>query len=97
MKNLLTSAFLALALAIPYGSRAQNAVIDEMVIKLKKHSAARITEKAYLQLDKPYYAAGDTIYYKAYVTAGEKHQLSTISGILPLYSLASLRVGRDGL
>src|SRR6185503_7945099 len=39
-------------------------------------------EKAYLQFDKPYYAAGDTIYFKAYVTAGEGHQLSNISGVL---------------
>ena len=40
------------------------------------------TEKAYLQFDKPYYAAGDTIYFKAYVTLGEKHELSDLSGVL---------------
>src|SRR5437868_933751 len=39
-------------------------------------------EKAYLHFDKPYYAAGDTIYFKAYVTLGEKHQLSNLSGVL---------------
>jgi len=40
------------------------------------------TEKAYLQFDKPYYAAGDTIYFKAYLTSGEQHQLSNLSGLL---------------
>ncbi|TSD67159.1 hypothetical protein FFF34_007120 [Inquilinus sp. KBS0705] len=40
------------------------------------------TEKAYLHFDKPYYAASDTIYFKAYVTMGERHQPSTISGVL---------------
>lgn len=39
-------------------------------------------EKAYLQLDKPYYAAGDTIYFKGYVTIGPEHKLSDLSGIL---------------
>ncbi len=39
-------------------------------------------EKAYLQFDKPYYAAGDTIYFKAYVTKGENHKLSDLSGVL---------------
>ena len=39
-------------------------------------------EKAYLQFDKPYYAAGDTIYFKAYLTKGENHKLSDLSGVL---------------
>jgi len=39
-------------------------------------------EKVYLQLDKPYYAAGDDIWFKAYVTSGSTHTLSTISGVL---------------
>jgi hypothetical protein len=38
------------------------------------------TEKAYLHLDKPYYAAGDTIWFKAYVTIGPTNQLSGLSG-----------------
>lgn len=41
-----------------------------------------VFENAYLQFDKPYYAAGDTIYFKAYVTEGEQHQLSELSGVL---------------
>ncbi|MCO5945875.1 carboxypeptidase regulatory-like domain-containing protein [Mucilaginibacter flavidus] len=39
-------------------------------------------EKAYLHFDKPYYATGDTIYFKAYVTDGAKHELSTWSEVL---------------
>lgn len=33
-------------------------------------------------MDKPYYAAGEDIWFKAYVTIGEKHQLSALSSIL---------------
>ena len=50
--------------------------------KLKTFSTDHITEKAYLHFDKPYYASGDTIYFKAYVTLGENHQLSDLSGVL---------------
>ncbi|MDO3627462.1 carboxypeptidase-like regulatory domain-containing protein [Mucilaginibacter sp. BT774] len=39
-------------------------------------------EKAYLHFDKPYYAIGDTIYFKAYVTLGPRHRLSDLSGVL---------------
>jgi len=50
--------------------------------RLKSYLSAHIAEKTYLQFDKPYYAAGDTIYFKAYVTVGERHVLSRLSGVL---------------
>jgi len=56
----------------------RNAIADKLQIRLTKF----IAEKAYLQFDKPFYAAGDTIYFKAYVTKGENHQLSDLSGVL---------------
>ncbi|MFD2148307.1 hypothetical protein [Mucilaginibacter antarcticus] len=31
-------------------------------------------------MDKPYYALGDTIWFKGYVTIGSRHQLSALSG-----------------
>nr|WP_068891084.1 carboxypeptidase-like regulatory domain-containing protein [Pedobacter panaciterrae] len=39
-------------------------------------------EKVHLHLDKPYYAQGDTIWFKAYVVIGSRHQLSAMSGAL---------------
>ncbi|MFS8615223.1 MAG: hypothetical protein FWJ85_00255 [Solitalea sp.] len=39
-------------------------------------------EKVYLHTDKPYYATGDTIWFKAYVVVGARHQLSALSGAL---------------
>lgn len=56
--------------------------IANIINKLKDYNASYTAEKAYLHLDKPYYAAGDTVYFKAYVTAGDRHELSDISGIL---------------
>lgn len=59
-----------------------NPVITNAVEGLKTLSGNHIIEKAYLHFDKPYYAAGDTIYFKAYVTLGEHTDLSKASGIL---------------
>jgi hypothetical protein len=55
--------------------------INTIIEKTAKYSAAFPIEKVYLHLDKPYYAAGDTIWLKAYVTV-EKHQPSALSGIV---------------
>jgi hypothetical protein len=53
-----------------------------IVQKIKTYNETHTIEKAYLHFDKPYYAAGDTIYFKAYLTEGQEHELSTISGVL---------------
>ncbi len=63
-------------------SQNDNFVIKNAVAGLKKLSDDHIIEKAYLHFDKPYYAAGDTIYFKAYITLGEHHDLTNASGIL---------------
>ena len=55
---------------------------DDIVAKLRTYNKVHVTEKAYLQFDKPYYATGDTLYFKAYVTMGERHDLSKISRVL---------------
>ncbi|HEY4322913.1 MAG TPA: carboxypeptidase regulatory-like domain-containing protein [Mucilaginibacter sp.] len=57
-------------------------VAENIVTKLKRFSERYTTEKAYIHFDKPYYAAGDTIYFKAYLTAGERHLPSNISSLL---------------
>ena len=59
-----------------------DAVIPSVTAKLSNYNANHSVEKAYLQFDKPYYAIGDTIYFKAYLTLGAQHRLSALSGIL---------------
>ena len=64
-----------------YGQDTANTgrgIISKLVTFLSTHNS----EKAYLQFDKPYYVAGDTVYFKAYVTEGERHRLSNLSGVL---------------
>src|ERR1017187_1666977 len=49
---------------------------------LRTYFSTYAPEKAYLQFDKPYYAAGDTIYFKTYITEGERTLLSGLSDVL---------------
>ena len=81
MKQKLIVTCLLLCCFRVYGQDKSNAG-NPVISKLKTFLTTHLTEKAYLQFDKPYYAAGDTVYFKAYVTFGERHQLSTLSGVL---------------
>ena len=65
-----------------FPAHGQDYDTSTIAAKLTSFAADHPVEKAYLQFDKPYYAAGDTIYFKAYVTAGEVHRLSGLSGVL---------------
>jgi len=56
--------------------------LKKIVIQLQKWTTDNPQEKVYLHLDKPYYAIGEDIWFKAYVTIGSGHQLSALSGIL---------------
>lgn len=50
--------------------------------KLKLYTHKYAQEKVYLHLDKPYYAIGDNIWFKAYVVNSATQEPSTISKIL---------------
>jgi hypothetical protein len=56
--------------------------ISKIAAQLEKWFTDHPQEKVYLQLDKPYYAIGDDIWFKAYITSGPNHELSGISGVL---------------
>jgi hypothetical protein len=56
--------------------------IDKLVAALQKWTDTYPQEKVYLHMDKPYYALGDTIWFKGYITIGSRHQLSALSGSL---------------
>jgi len=62
--------------------RNDSTLVKGITANLKGFLNLHPTEKAYLHFDRPYYAAGDTMYFKAYVTEGEGHQLSKLSKVL---------------
>ena len=50
--------------------------------QLRKWATHQRMEKVHIHFDKPYYAIGDTMWFKAYVVLAETNQLSAVSGIL---------------
>lgn len=73
--------FLAVGFA-GFIARQDDNPLKKILTQLQKLTDNYPTEKVYLQLDKPYYAIGDVIYFKAYTTIGSKHQPSGLSKIL---------------
>jgi hypothetical protein len=75
--------FLLCILTLPlyYEAFAQSGNNDP-VHRLENYFSTHDPERTYLQFDRPYYAAGDTIYFKAYVTQGGRHKLSGLSEVL---------------
>ena len=55
--------------------------IDKIAKLLLKWSSDHPIEKVYLHFDKPYYAVGDTIWFKAYITTTDRY-LFKLSGVL---------------
>src|SRR4051812_34599143 len=74
---------ICLLLSFSLGAVAQqdSIPISTIIEKTLKFGASYPIEKVYLHTDKPYYAVGDTIWFKAYVTI-EKHQPSALSRIV---------------
>jgi hypothetical protein len=57
-------------------------VIKSLSAKFENYTTKHIAEKAYLHFDKPFYAAGDTVYFKAYITLGAQNKPTNLSGVL---------------
>jgi len=83
-KILFTTAMFVISLQTIAYCQTGNDVINNAVSRLKTLLTDHEIEKAYLHFDKPYvnYVAGEVVYFKAYVTMGERHEPSTISSIL---------------
>ncbi|WP_184550039.1 TonB-dependent receptor [Mucilaginibacter sp. FT3.2] len=83
MKLVSAAILLGLVLAGFKGyAQADTSFLSHVVNSLDKYSEANPVEKVYLHLDRTGYVPGDTVWFKAYTVAGEKHGLSAISSIL---------------
>jgi len=76
-------AFMAMLLIfVSFVKKADDPVIDKIVSRLADWLDSNQPEKVYLQTDKPFYAAGDDIWFKAYITIGNDHKLSALSNVV---------------
>ncbi len=56
--------------------------LKKILQQIEKYRSQYPQEKVHLHLDKPYYAIGDNIWFKAYVVNAGKNELSNLSKIL---------------
>src|SRR5690606_33296211 len=54
--------------------------LERIINPLEQWAGRFPQEKVYIHMDRPYYTSGDTIWMKAYIMVGGRHQLSAISG-----------------
>jgi hypothetical protein len=64
---------LALAMASLLPAHAQQTETHPALQQLQQHREAALQEKLYLHLDRPVYACGEVIWFKAYATDGAMH------------------------
>ena len=81
MRKLFLFACVTIA-AIGIGFIAQDDPLKQLIGQLEKYRDNYIQEKVHIHLDKPYYAIGDNIWFKAYVVEAEDNRLSRLSQIL---------------
>ncbi|QHS55415.1 TonB-dependent receptor [Mucilaginibacter sp. 14171R-50] len=81
-KRFFTGLLLAIGIVGAYSFGADDDIIAKVQRQLDKWTQNHPIEKVHLQLDKPYYAAGDDMWFKAYVVVGPQHRLQRDSGIL---------------
>ena len=57
-------------------------LFNQIIKRFENYNQSHPQEKVHLHLDKPYYAAGDDIWFKAYLVNNLKSGPSTLSGVL---------------
>ncbi|HEY0769833.1 MAG TPA: Ig-like domain-containing protein, partial [Sphingobacteriaceae bacterium] len=78
----ITFLFLLFISSFAYGQMPADDHLKKVISQLQQYQVDRPYEKIHLHLDKPYYAIGDNIWFKAYVVQAEKNQPSYLSKIL---------------
>jgi hypothetical protein len=68
--------------AAAFGSLAEDNLFQRIGHSLVAFYATALPEKAYLHLDRPFYASGETIWFKAYVVEADTHRPDTLSKVL---------------
>lgn len=68
--------------AMIFGFVQEDQLLKKILLQIEKYRNEFPQEKVHLHMDKPYYAIGDNIWFKAYVVNAEKNELSDLSKIL---------------
>ena len=55
---------------------------EKIIAKLEKYQRITPQEKVYLHFDKPYYMAGETMWFKGYLFDGVSHKIDSVSRVM---------------
>ena len=72
----------AMVLVAARSQPAEEGLMQRVARQLGEFYTAARQEKAYLHLDRPVYATGETIWFSAYVVDASRHQLDSLSRVL---------------
>jgi len=78
----ITICLLAFLIFSAFTNRKPDDPSDVFAAALKRLEKAKPIEKLHVSFDKPYYTAGDTIWFKAFLLTGSEHRLSALSGVV---------------
>lgn len=67
---------------LTFGFIQEDEPLKKIISQIEKYRTEYPQEKVHLHMDKPYYAIGDNIWFKAYVVNAEMNELSGLSKIL---------------
>ncbi|WP_411273849.1 TonB-dependent receptor plug domain-containing protein [Daejeonella sp.] len=82
MNRRLLILFPIIFLVITFGFIQEDEPLKKIISQIEKYRTDYPQEKVHLHMDKPYYAIGDNIWFKAYVVNAEINELSALSKIL---------------
>jgi hypothetical protein len=82
MKTLRYSFFGILAFFILFSFAPPDDVLQSILRKINAYSQTHQQEKIYVHFDKPFYAAGDNIWFKTYLVEASLHQLDSQSRVV---------------
>ena len=71
-----------LALGAARPRPVDESILQRLARQVSEYYAAVLPEKAYLHLDKPVYATGETIWFSAYLVDGLRHRADSLSKVL---------------
>ena len=81
-KNFLSLTLLFPATFILFSFTTDPTVLETILKKLKDYHTERPQEKLYVHLDKPFYAAGENVWFKAYLMEASLHSLDSQSRVV---------------
>lgn len=80
MRTRLRSFLVSFILTIPFIFISDSSgKFEDLLANLEKQTYDYVQEKVYLHLDKPYYALGEDLWFKAYTVAGPNHTPTPLS------------------